>query len=44
MRVSRDRNELEKELKEPVQLDETELNKYIKSVIREAGNGSKPNN
>jgi len=42
--VSQDKYELEKELEEPVELDETELKKYIKFVIREVGKGSEPNN
>jgi hypothetical protein len=42
--VSQDKYELEKELEEPVELDETELKKYIKFVIREVGKGNEPNN
>ena len=33
--VSRDREELDKDLKEPVELDELELEKYIEFVVRE---------
>jgi hypothetical protein len=42
--VSQDKYELEKELEEPVELDEIELKKYIKFVIREVGKGNEPNN
>jgi hypothetical protein len=34
--VSRDKNLIEKELEEPVELDETELKKYVEFVIKEA--------
>jgi hypothetical protein len=40
--VNRDKYELEKELEEPVELDEMELEKYIESVVREVRKGSKP--
>ena len=40
--VNRDKYELEKELEEPVELDETELQKYIEFVVREVRKGSKP--
>ena len=40
--VNRDKYELEKELEEPVELDETELEKYIEFVVREVRKGSKP--
>ena len=33
--VNRDKYELEKELEEPVELDEMELEKYIEFVVRE---------
>jgi hypothetical protein len=39
--VSRDREELEKELEEPVELDELELEKYIEFVVREVRKSSK---
>jgi hypothetical protein len=34
-KVNRDKYELEKELEEPVELDETELEKYIEFVVKE---------
>ena len=34
--VSRDKNIIEKELEEPVEFDETELEKYVEFVIKEA--------
>jgi hypothetical protein len=40
--VNRDKYELEKELEEPVELDEMELEKYIEFVVREVRKGSKP--
>jgi hypothetical protein len=40
--VARDKYELEKELEEPVELDEMELEKYIEFVVREVRKGSKP--
>jgi hypothetical protein len=40
--VTRDKYELEKELEEPVELDEMELEKYIEFVVREVRKGSKP--
>ena len=40
--VNRDKQELEKELEEPVELDETELEKYIEFVVKEVRKGSKP--
>jgi hypothetical protein len=40
--VNRDKYELEKELEEPVELDEMELEKYIEFVLREVRKGSKP--
>ena len=33
--VTKDKHELEKELEEPVELDELELEKYIEFVVRE---------
>lgn len=39
---NRDKYELEKELEEPVGLDEKELEKYIEFVVREVRKGSKP--
>jgi hypothetical protein len=42
--VSRDKYELEKELEEPVELDELELEKYIEFVVNEVKKGSKPYN
>ena len=39
--VNRDKYELEKELEEPVELDEMELEKYIEFVVREVRKGSK---
>jgi hypothetical protein len=42
--VTRDKYELEKELEEPVELDETELEKYIEFVVGEVRKGSKPYN
>ena len=33
--VNRDKQELEKELEEPVELDEMELEKYIEFVVKE---------
>lgn len=38
--VNRDKNELEKELEEPVELDEKELEKYIEFVVKEVRKGS----
>ena len=38
--VNRDKYELEKELEEPVELDEMELEKYIEFVVREVRKGS----
>jgi HAMP domain-containing protein len=38
--VNRDKYELEKELEEPVELDDTELEKYIEFVVREVRKGS----
>jgi hypothetical protein len=40
--VTRDKYDLEKELEEPVELDEMELEKYIEFVVREVRKGSKP--
>jgi hypothetical protein len=40
--INRDKYELEKELEEPVELDEMELEKYIEFVVREVRKGSKP--
>lgn len=42
--VSKDGYELEKELQEPIELDEIELKKYIKFVIREVGKVTEPDN
>jgi hypothetical protein len=39
--VSRDKDELEKELEEPVELDELELEKYIEFVVKEVRKASK---
>jgi hypothetical protein len=39
--VTKDKFELEKELEEPVELDELELEKYIEFVVREVRKGSK---
>jgi hypothetical protein len=39
--VTRDKYNLEKDLEEPVELDETELEKYMKFVIEEVKKGSK---
>ena len=39
--VSNDKEELEKELEEPVELDELELEKYIEFVVKEVRKGSK---
>jgi hypothetical protein len=39
--VNRDKYELEKELEEPVELDEMELEKYIEFVVREVRKVSK---
>jgi hypothetical protein len=39
--VTKDKYELEKELEEPVELDELELEKYIEFVVREVRKGSK---
>ena len=39
--VSRDREELDKDLKEPVELDEKELEKYIEFVVREVRKAGK---
>jgi glucose-6-phosphate-specific signal transduction histidine kinase len=39
--VSRDTYQLEKELEEPVELDELELEKYIEFVVNEVRRGSK---
>jgi hypothetical protein len=39
--VSRDKYELEKEMEEPVELDEIELEKYIEFVVEEVRKGSK---
>jgi hypothetical protein len=39
--VNRDKYELEKELEEPVELDEMELEKYIEFVVKEVRKGSK---
>jgi hypothetical protein len=39
--VSRDTDELEKELEEPVELDELELEKYIEFVVKEVRKASK---
>ena len=39
---NRDKYELEKELEEPVGLDEKEVEKYIEFVVREVRKGSKP--
>jgi hypothetical protein len=39
--LSRDQYELEKELEEPVELDELELEKYIELVVKEVRKGSK---
>jgi hypothetical protein len=33
--VNRDKSELEKEMEEPVELDEMELEKYIEFVVKE---------
>ncbi|MDQ3840418.1 MAG: hypothetical protein M3297_14255 [Thermoproteota archaeon] len=41
--VSRDTDELETELEEPVDLDELELEKYIEFVVKEVRKGSKHN-
>jgi hypothetical protein len=38
--VNRDKYELEKELEEPVELDEMELEKYIEFVVKEVRKGS----
>jgi Tfp pilus assembly PilM family ATPase len=38
--VNRDKYELEKEMQEPVELDEMELEKYIEFVVREVRKGS----
>jgi hypothetical protein len=38
--VNRNKYELEKELEEPVELDEMELEKYIEFVVREVRKGS----
>ena len=37
--VNRDKIELEKELEEPVELDEIELEKYIEFVVKEVRKG-----
>jgi hypothetical protein len=39
--VSRDKDELEKELEEPVDLDELELEKYIEFVVKEVRKAGK---
>jgi hypothetical protein len=39
--VTKDKYELEKDLKEPVELDELELEKYIEFVVKEVRKGSK---
>ena len=39
--VARDKDELEKELEEPVELDEMELEKYIEFVVNEVRKGSR---
>ena len=39
--VNRDKHDLEKDLQEPVELDEMELEKYMKFVIEEVKKGSK---
>jgi hypothetical protein len=39
--VNRDKNNLEKDLEEPVELDEMELEKYIEFAVREVRKGSK---
>ncbi len=39
--VIRDKDELEKELEEPVELDELELEKYVEFVVREVRKGNK---
>ena len=41
--VSRDKDELEKELEEPVDLDELELEKYIEFVVKEVRKQAKLN-
>jgi hypothetical protein len=38
--VNRDKYELEKELEEPVELDDVELEKYIEFVVRDVRKGS----
>jgi hypothetical protein len=40
-KVTRDKHELEKDLEEPVELDEMELEKYMKFVMEEVKKGSK---
>jgi hypothetical protein len=39
--VSRDKDELEKELEEPVDLDELELEKYIEFIVKEVRKAGK---
>jgi hypothetical protein len=39
--VTMDKDDLEKELEEPVELDEKELEKYIEFVVREVRKASK---
>jgi hypothetical protein len=39
--VSRDKDELEKEFEEPVDLDELELEKYIEFVVKEVRKAGK---
>ena len=39
--ISGDTDELEKELEEPVELDELELEKYIEFVVKEVRNASR---
>jgi hypothetical protein len=38
--VNRDKYELEKEMEEPVELDDLELEKYIEFVVREVRKGA----
>ena len=40
-KVTKDKDELEKDLKEPVELDELELEKYIEFVVKEVRKASK---
>lgn len=43
-RISRDKNIIEKELKEPVEFDETELKKYVEFIMKEVKKGDQPIN